>query len=189
MRLCIAADSVNHRNDTDLDRTAAQCGLLDVLDAASSFAGLRGLTWHPRPDGAGQLAVPPVETPEPLVVDRFLRELDAELFRYNVPRRPGDRLRLRVAIHYGQLVGRLIDSVVLHEALRLCPGAHLGVLLSAKVFDATVATLGTTIRPGWLRKVRDPWGEAWLLVPGMDVHRLPLDSPSYAASWNTSPRV
>lgn len=198
-RLCVAADAVSYSTGSDLDQAAVQRDLLEVLDAAATAAGLRRMTWHRQAAGDGELAVLPVGEPEPLVVDRFLRELDAELLRCNAPRRPWARLRLRMAVHFGRLrpaangfagpapveVSRMVDSVVLHEALRICPAANLGVLLSAQVFHDTVATLSTTLRPDQLRKVHISStkfeGDAWLLVPGQDVHSLPLNGSADTA--------
>jgi hypothetical protein len=70
----------------------------------------------------------------------------------------------------------LADAVTLHEALRLCPEASLGMLVSLTVFDNTI----TKQRPEWLRKVRVArYGPAWLLMPGQDVHSLSLQESGY----------
>jgi hypothetical protein len=199
-RLCVAADAVSYSKGSDLEQAATQRGLLEVLDSAASSAGLRRLAWQRQAAGDGELAILPADEPEPLVVDRFLHELDAELLRYNAPRQHWARLRLRLAIHFGRLspaangfagpapivVSRLVDSVVLHEALRVCPEANLGVLLSSQVFEDTVATLATTLRPERLRRVHISGspkfeGDAWLLVPGQDVHALPLTGSDHDA--------
>lgn len=175
-RLFLAAGAVNCRNGSRLDRTAARQGLLDILDAAASAASLPKLAWL-RGNGDTELAELPVEGPAHRIVDRFLAELDAELFRHNVARQRAARLRVRVAIHCGRSAAeaaQLADTMILHEGLRLCPEANLGVLLSAAVFDNTA----TRQRPESLRKVRiarpTSYGTAWLLMPGQDVHALPL---------------
>lgn len=172
-RLFLAADSVECSTGNELDRAAAQRCLLDIVDAAAGSAKLPRLSWNRRHTGPGELAELPTEELESQGIDRFLGELDAELFHHNITRRLTDRLRIRVAIHYGQ-TARMVDSTMLHQALRLCPQACLGVLLSADVFDG----MGTRLRREWLRKVRlrshTFTGTAWLLVPGYDVRALRL---------------
>jgi hypothetical protein len=166
-RLFLTADCVDCRSGSELDRIAAQRCLLDVVDAAAAATGLPRLAWARRPIGPGELTELPID--EPPGIDGFLSELDAELFHHNVTRRSTDRLRLRTAIHYGRN-SQLVDSTVLHQALRLCPAACLGVLIAADVFDG----LGVHLRPEWLRLVRIPSGTARLFIPGHDVHTLRL---------------
>jgi hypothetical protein len=97
-----------------------------------------------------------------------------------------------VAIHFGRLspgtighagpapiaVARLVDSAILRAALAEAVAADLALLVSAQVFDDTVATLATTLRPVDFRRVNVTLKEfsedAWLWVPGHDVHALPL---------------
>jgi hypothetical protein len=178
-RLYLGAGALNCRDGSSrLDRIATRHFLLDILDAAAAAAGLSALAWL-RQDGDTELAELPVDEQRPRVADRFLGELDAELFRHNVTRQRAARLRVRAAIHCGQTAGlaaHLVNAVTLHEAMRLCPEANLGVLLSAGVFDTTV----TTQRPEWLRKVRAAGhGTVWLLMPGHNVHDLALHPTAY----------
>lgn len=51
------------------------------------------------------------------IVDRFVREVEAELFRYNLSRRPGARLRVSVSVRCGQLTREcVLGGVVEHKA-------------------------------------------------------------------------
>jgi hypothetical protein len=194
----MAADAAGYRAGNDFDQAAVQRGLLEVMDGAASAVGVRRLEWQRQPAGDGEFAVLPPEESEPLVVDPFIRELDAQLRRYNLPRQPWARLRLRMAVHFGRLspadngfagpapivATSLVNSQVLRQALRDAPEANLALLLSPQVFDDTVATLATTLRPEQFRQVRisEPkfTSEAWLMVPGADVHTLPVDHPEPA---------
>ena len=101
-RLYIAADAAGYSKQSDFDQAATRCALLDILDAAVAAAGLGRPSWRHRPSG-GALAVLPIDGPGRAVANRFLRELDAELFRYNFSRRPEARLRINLSIHCGQL--------------------------------------------------------------------------------------
>ncbi len=172
-RLFLAASAINFRSGSRLDRVATRHCLLDILEAAAAAADLPALSWLRR-EADTELAELLADEPHRDTVDRFLAELDAELFRHNVTRQRAARLRVRLAIHCGQSAAeaaRLADAVTLHEALRLCPEAHLGVLVPLTVFD----DIATTQRREWLRKVNiTRYGARWLIMPGQDVHSLPL---------------
>jgi hypothetical protein len=179
-RLFLAVSAINCRTGSRLDRVATRHGLLDILDAAAAAADLPPLSWLRGPADTELAELLVDDEPVRRTVDRFLAELDAELFRHNVTRQRTVRLRARLAIHCGQSAGqatRLADAVILHEALRLCPEANLGVLVSLTVFDDTATA---TNRPEWLRKVSvTHYGPAWLLMPGQDVHALSLQGSGY----------
>jgi hypothetical protein len=165
-----------------------QRAIVAVCDAAARAAGLRRDTWDRQGNGDGELAVLPPDEAEELVVDRYVRELDAELGRYNGRHVVEARLRLRVAVHFGRLsrasighagpapiaVARLIDSEILRTALAQAPEANLALLVSASVFDDTIASLATTLRPADFRRVavaeKEFVEDAWLWVPGQGSH-------------------
>lgn len=160
-----------------------QRAVLAVCDRAADLAGLERATWARQGSGDGELAVLPVGEPEELVVDHYMREISAELARYNGRMRSDSRLRMRAAVHFGRLapgengysgpapvaVSRLANSDVLRGALTDAPEANLAVLVSAPVFEDTVASLATTLRPEDFRRVRIEEKEfaedAWLWVP------------------------
>ena len=96
-RLAITADPAGPA-ESDLDQLATHRDLLDLLDAASTAAGLPRPTWC---DDSPARAELPIDEPAPLAADRFVQELDAQLVRYNLPRQPTARLRLRLTIHCG----------------------------------------------------------------------------------------
>lgn len=173
---------------SDVDQQEVQRGILAVCDRAARAAGLQRESWIRQGTGDGELAILPSDEPEEVVVDHYVREIDAELRRYNGRLRPMARIRLRVAVHFGRLsrasnghagpapiaVARLIDSAVLRAALTEAPAANLALLVSAPVFDDTVASLATTLRPSDFQRVRVEEKEftedAWLWVPGHDMH-------------------
>jgi len=194
-QLCVAVDASGYSARSDVDQREAQRGIVEVSDAAARAAGLRRDTWLRQGAGDGELAVLPADEPEDMVVDRYIRELDAELTRYNGRLRTELRLRLRVAMYFGRLspaanghagpapvaVARLLDSEVLRSALAAADRANLALLVSEQVYADTVASLATTLRPGDFRKVHvevKAFAEnAWLWVPDHDVHALRLPDP------------
>lgn len=128
------------------------------------------------------------------MVDDFVRELDQALAGYNRGRAAHQRLRLRLALHHGVaypgangipgqgvvLLSRLLNSKPAHEALEAAPEAHLAVILSALIYEDVVLQRHTSLRPGDFRRVqvleKELTADAWLRVPGVDVHRLDLPS-------------
>jgi hypothetical protein len=154
-----------------VDQREVQRGIREVCDRAARTAGLDRETWIRHGRGNGELAVLPLDEPPEVVVDRYVREIDAELRRYNGIH-PGARLRLRMAVH-PPVTTALVDSAVLRAALAEAPEADLALLVSVPVFDDTIASLATGLRPGDFRRVRIEEGEhgddAWLWVPGPGV--------------------
>ncbi len=149
-------------------------------------------TWHRQPKGDEEFAVLPADTPEHLVVDDYVRALDAELRSVNRYRVPEAKVRMRLAIHHGVvvdgangfpgkdavLVSRLLNSRAAHLALEETPTADLVVVLSEHLYDTLVATGHTTLEPSAFRRVevteKTYSGHGWMWVPNGDVHALDL---------------
>jgi hypothetical protein len=162
---------------------AAEPALEAVADNAAEAAGLRRHTWRRLTGGDSEFAMLPTTEPVVAVVDRYVRELNAELFRHNRRLRTEARLRLRVAIHFGPIArAALVDAAVLRAALAEAEEANLALLLSERVYVDTVASRVTSWRPGQFRQVRvrqQAFDEdAWLWVPNHDVHAMALREPA-----------
>ena len=95
----IAADADGYREQSDLDQAATLLDLLEIVEGAMTAAGLDRPTWRPQPGGGAFARLDPEER----VADGFVSALDAELFHYNLSRRPCSRMRLRVEVHSGRL--------------------------------------------------------------------------------------
>lgn len=162
--------SVHDGVDQNVDQREVRRGIRAVCDRAARAAGLDREAWIRQGSGGGELAVLPFDEPEEVVVDRYVREIDTELRRFNSIRSSA-RMRLRMAVHFGRtpISTALVDSAVLRAALAEEPDADLALLVSGPVFDDTVASLATTLRPGDFRPVRIEERElaedAWLWVP------------------------
>lgn len=191
-RLCVAADVVGYSRIGDHGQRDAQRYLIEVLDSAGSAAGLRRGIWDRQHAGDSELAVLPQDEPESVVVDDFIRQLEAALARHNRPFRPDARLRLRVALHFGRLmpgdtgfagpgpveVTRMVNSSPLRAAMIAAPDANLALLVSSSIYQDTIEPQHTTLRPAEFRKVhvseKEFHADAWLWVPGYDTGRLLL---------------
>jgi hypothetical protein len=193
-RLLLAVDAQGYGGGDDQQHVAIQNGLLSVLNEAATRAHLARDRWSRQLAGDGELAVLPISEPEPLVVDDFVRELAAALRCHNRDRIP--TVRLRLAIHHGVAmpasmgfagqgvvaVSRLADSEPLRQALTQSTDADLAVCLSGQVYRDTVLQGHTSLRPEDFRRVevrvKEFTQDAWLRIPGGDVHALELsDEP------------
>ncbi|AGM07148.1 caspase, EACC1-associated type [Amycolatopsis keratiniphila] len=185
--------------------------LVRSLNRASQAVGLDRSTWQRHAMGDGEMAVLPQDTPEHVVVDRYVRALDAELTSVNANRPPHMRLRMRMAIHFGDLAKgasgdsgqgvvfatRLVDSPVARAALEQT-NASLVVLLSDQVHEAIVQTGRATVRPDDFRGVevevqaKSFVARGWLWIPSGDAHSVRLEDEGVPASeviLRNAPRV
>ncbi|MBW4715720.1 hypothetical protein [Saccharothrix obliqua] len=167
--------------------------LVRCLDRAGEAAGLDRSTWQRQAKGDEEWAVLPPDSPEHLVVDSYVRALNAELTYANRYRVPEARARMRLAVHHGAvvdgangfpgqdsvLVSRLLNSAPAHAALEQFPDADLVVVLSEIVYTTLVRAGHTTLRPGDFRRVevaeKTFQGHGWLWIPNGDAHALDLD--------------
>ncbi|MEV6636811.1 hypothetical protein AB0M54_39360 [Actinoplanes sp. NPDC051470] len=192
-RPLVSVDAKGYGSATGRRQVAWQVGLTDMLAASAEAAGLRRAEWACQQGGDGELAVLPADEPENVLIDDFPRELADQLADFNEDRRDDARLRLRLAIHHGVVepaangyagagavvVSRLVDAPATRAAQVAAPRADLVVILSNPVFVDTVAQGHTALRPGRFRRVvvtnKEFSEDAWLYVPGFDVHQLDLD--------------
>jgi hypothetical protein len=189
--LLISVDTRGYGGTDDIRQHEIQNELRAVLGGSAERAGLDRGTWHSQPAGDGELSVLPDDESEIRLVDDFVRELHAELRRRNRSRKPGARLRLRVAVHHGVIrtaamgfsgkgiveVSRLVESDVAHLALDRSD-ADLVLIVSQRVFEDTIAQPHTNYDPAQFRRVevrkKELHQPAWLFLPGHDIHLVDL---------------
>lgn len=180
--LCLAVDAKGYGARDGVAQYDVQRDLSKVLPEAAAAAGLDRSQWHIQPQGDGEIALLPAGQPEPLVVDDFVRELDACLALLNYEKRPETRLRLRVAVHFGVayeapggfagggivVTARLLASVGLHRALDNAADADVAVALSDRVYTETVLQRHTSLRPNQFTQIevreKEYAGSAWIRV-------------------------
>jgi hypothetical protein len=169
-----------------------QEGLVQVLSDSAAAVGLHRADWLCQPAGDGELAILAADEPEDVLVDDYVRELTRRLDDYNEDRVAPARLRLRMAIHHGiatpaangyagagvVVVSRLVECAAARAAQAAAPDASLVLIISNRVFLDTVAQGHTALRDRHFRKVavqvKEYVDDAWLYVPGHDVHSLDL---------------
>ena len=180
-QLCIGVDAASYGSLDSVAQYDTQTLLAGVLDEAAAAARLDRSAWRRQPQGDGELALVPPDQPEPLIVDDFIRELDATLQLRNHGRVPEARLRLRAALDFGVAyeapfgfageavvsTARLLASDSLHHALTAADDADLAVALSATVYQ-TVRERHTSISPADFSRAKvtekEYSGVAWIRV-------------------------
>jgi hypothetical protein len=192
-RAILTADIEDYSSRIDAQQWVLQAAFRSALDKAADAAMLNWLGWRTQFTGDGIFAILPSGTNMTCLLDRFLRELDAELGGYNRRRHEAawTRMRLRLAVHTGLVYpdgptgspghhsvepARLCDSEPVRAALAACPGADLAVIVSSDVYrDYVTQGLGNP-RPTEFRtvlaQVKKQSYVAHLLVPGFDVHAI-----------------
>ncbi|WP_229908250.1 hypothetical protein [Amycolatopsis oliviviridis] len=154
-----------------------------------------GIAWEAclkRDTGDGMIVVVPPHFPKFRLLLPLLSQLAAELAKYNVVTEPELRIRVRVAIHAGEvtldeygvtgrpkvLLARLLDSQVLRDALADAPdGSPVVVLVSDRfhedVQDQGGPGLDTMSYRQVLVREKETEVDAWLHVPTPVIRRLP----------------
>lgn len=160
--------------------------LFGMLAEAFETSGIAWDACLKRDTGDGMIVVVPPHFPKFRLVYPLLSRLAGELARYNVVAGPGPRIRVRVAIHAGEialdeygvtgrpkvLLARLLDSRVLRDALADAPeGSPVVVLVSDRFHEDVQDQGGPGLDTMSYRQVlvheKETEVRAWLHVPGL----------------------
>jgi len=178
-----AADIENYSGRRPLGQLELRHLLSAALDEAAGQSAAGRSQWIRQDQGDGELALVPATVSKPRLVAELIRELKIALDRRNEARKPADRLRLRVAMHYGDVhvdgtgfagdapvvASRLLDSEQLRKALDAVPNANLVIILSAPMFAAVNGYRDITEDKFTPVRVRVPSKrfiqDAWVSVP------------------------
>ncbi len=166
--------------------------LFGLLATAFEASGIAWDVCLKRDTGDGMIVVVPPHFPKFRLLLPLLSQLAAELAKYNVVTEPALRIRVRVAIHAGEvtldeygvtgrpkvLLARLLDSRVLRDALAEAPdGSPVVVLVSDRfhedVQDQGGPGLGTMSYRQVLVHEKETEVLAWLHVPNPVIRGLP----------------
>lgn len=183
-RLLVAVDAAGYGQGSDQDHFAVQAGLTAVLDEAAAQAKLHRDRWEKQPAGDGELAILPLDEPEPIVVDDYARQLEIRLAAHNATMPPERRIRLRMAVHFGVAmpaengyagqgvvaVSRMVDSPPVRAALSSASAADLVLVLSRQIFDDVVRQRHVSFAESEFTQVRvqvkEFQDEAWVRLFG-----------------------
>ena len=136
---------------TNAHQVTVREGLYDVMREAFGQAGISWDDCGREDRGDGVFVLVPAEVPKGLLVESLPAELAAALCVHNEAHLGPERIRLRMALHAGEvryddhgvtaaavnLAFRLVDAGVLKDALAGSPGV-LAVIVSSWFFDEVV---------------------------------------------------
>jgi len=171
------------RSRTNLDQLAVREGLYKALTQAFSTSGIVGVNCEDRGDGA--LILIPPDVPKTRLVTSLPTRLMAAIARHNAGRAEPERMRLRVALHAGEIYHdahgvagasinhafRLAEAPALKSALDASPGV-LALIVSDWLYDEVVrhdpSAVPGSYRPVWVI-VKETAAAGWIRVPDLDI--------------------
>ncbi|MGW4061345.1 hypothetical protein ACWEGE_23895 [Amycolatopsis sp. NPDC004747] len=166
---------------TTPDRLALRAGLYRALDRAFDDAGVPWRDCRPDDCGDGVFVLVPPEVPKGNFVEFLPAALAVALHRHNRTHDPGARIRLRMALHAGEIAYddhgvtapainqtfRLLEAPPLKDALKSSRGV-LALITSAWFFDEVVRHSDgldpTTFRPVPVA-VKETRTTGWISLP------------------------
>ncbi|MFJ6675098.1 hypothetical protein ACIQMJ_28680 [Actinosynnema sp. NPDC091369] len=136
---------------TNPNRLVVRQALYRAVEAAFTDIGADWTSWQRQDRGDGILVLVPPDVAKSLFVERLPMALAAHLDRHNAAHEPAERIRLRVAVHAGEVypdgdgvvghavnhVCRLVDSDPLRQALADVPGP-VALMVSDWFFEEVV---------------------------------------------------
>ncbi|MFC1419139.1 hypothetical protein [Streptacidiphilus cavernicola] len=161
-----------------------------LFGAVEQAVGESGIAWHAcrlKDLGDGLRLIVPAEVPKARLVHPLAHQLAARLRAHNRLAGPATRIRVRMALHAGELhhgpggmtgrplevVARLLDCGPLRGALAAVPDATVAVILSRPVYDDAVPHGYPGIEPEAFHRVtvsvKETTTEAWLYFPDHQV--------------------
>ncbi len=169
--------------------------------------GLDRSGWKTQPGGDSELAILPVDTPEPTVDGALASCLDRILRQENRHLLPQAKVRLRMAVHEGLVhldsangyagdavntVCRLRDAGGLKQALAVCQDAAMALIVSEPIYREVVAQRYDGIRDNRFRRIfiddeeKQFRSEAWMCVVDEDVTAVDLQVTPHPATAGAS---
>lgn len=157
-------------------------GLREILAEAFARAGIPADAVLLQDRGDGFLGIVSPAVPKATIAADLVREVRIALRAYNATRNDTGRIRLRMALHHGEIIvdgtgfagdpaivaARLVDAPPVRQALEAAPAEDLGVIVSADMYDSTIRLGSRGLDPaGFLEvKVSVPKfsGTAWVQV-------------------------
>jgi hypothetical protein len=177
-----AVDIQRYSARNDQGQVELRQQLRQLQRVAAKEAGLRLVEWNRQDTGDGVLALIPARISKARLAADLVHELRIALEEANRPRRDAERIRLRVALHHGDVYPeptgfpgaavvdtcRLLDSKPLRAALDEVPGADVSVILSDRMFQDVDGKRGIHQREFRAVQVavKDFMASAWITVPG-----------------------
>jgi tetratricopeptide (TPR) repeat protein len=202
--VCVDVQGYGDRSRTNPDQIAVRDGLYSALEYAFSNSGVPWEDCYHEDRGDGVLILVPPEVTKDLLVTGVLEDLSAALLEHNRQHGPRVRIRLRMAVHAGEVhhdkhgvaatainvAFRLLEAESLKRELATTSGV-LAVIASQWFYDEVIRHTPTS-RPEAYRRVhisvKETETTAWICLPG---HPDPPQIRPYKAQlppWMPEPR-
>ncbi len=177
--LCLDVEGYGRR--TNGDQLAVRAGLYGALRRALADSGVPASSCYCEDRGDGAMILIRPDVPKERVAGPFPARLAALIERHNGGAPPGARIRVRVAVHAGEVhhddhgvagtainkAFRLLSAPPLKDALRTSPGV-LALITSGWFFEEVVrqnpACLAAAFRPAHVA-VKELRERAWMRLP------------------------
>ncbi len=179
--VCVDVEGFGDLRRTNADQVVVRDGLYGALRGAFARSGVYWQDCYREDRGDGVLVLVPPQVPKTVLVTRVPRELAAALGEHNRARGREARIRLRMAVHAGEVVydGHGVAAAAVNHAFRLLEaravkdalGGSTGVLaviVSRWLFEEVVRH-DPACEPASYRRVRvsvkETGGSAWVCLP------------------------
>jgi class 3 adenylate cyclase len=200
----LALDAVRFSQHGTLVQLAWRRGLREIVEEACRRTGIPADAVRLQDRGDGFLGVVAVGVPKARLAADFVRELRIALRTYNRTRNDTGRVRLRMALHYGDVIvddtgfagqatvvaARLVDAPPVRQILQDLPAEDFALIISDELYAATVAERLRGLDPHEFRRVAVTVpkfsGMAWVQVPAAgliaETERAAADRPATAVT-------
>jgi tetratricopeptide (TPR) repeat protein len=179
--VCVDVEGFGDQRRTTADQVAVREGLYGALGGAFARSGVRWADCYREDRGDGVLVLVPPQVLKAVLVTRVPLELAAALARYNRGRGRAARIRLRMAVHAGEVVFdrhgvaatavnhafRLLEAEAVKDALAGSQGV-LAVIVSRWLYDEVVRhdpACGSASYRRVLVSVKETRDDAWICLP------------------------
>ncbi|MEV6824061.1 hypothetical protein [Amycolatopsis sp. NPDC051102] len=176
--LAVDVEGFSAPGRTNADRLAIRAGLYEAVQRALVTSGVVWGDCHHADLGDGILVLAPAGYPKAIFGERVPPALAAALTDHNGHNRPARRIRLRMALHAGEVshdahgatgqaivhAFRLLDSPAVKQALARSPGC-LALIASAWFFDEVIRQSALSGPERYARvfvHVKETSAQAWI---------------------------
>ena len=181
--VCVDVAGFGDLRRTNRDQVAMRDGMYRALRRAFARSGLRWARCHREDRGDGALILVPSEVPKELLAVRLPEELASALDAHNRQAGPRARIRLRAAVHAGEvhhdrhgvagaainLAFRLLEAGALKQALHRSPGT-LALIASEWFYEEVIRHHPASSPKAYVQvpvSVKETRTRGWVRLPGL----------------------
>ena len=196
--LVVDVEKFGDHSRTDAQRVTIHGGLYDLLHEAFQAAGISWGSCYCEDRGDGVMVLAPPDIPKVLFSDHLPYHMASALHRYNLAHSAEERIRLRMALHAGEvtidsngvvssavnMAFRLLDAALLKEALQNYSGGALALIASSRFYFEVIRNspkFCTGVYSPIPADVKETSTIGWITMPGP---RRPVRRRAQIESWH-----